>query len=193
MFGKPDTLVCLSGGLDSIVLVECMRAGGRFGGAVHFVYQHPAQSYERRAVMAVRRRLHLKGETAPILDVDLPLRAAALASGVGRSGPRVVAARNLVLLSMAANIAASMGLSRVAIGSTLADADGYADCRPDYLDSVSKLVAPFGVEVVAPLFSLTRERVRRCAARFGVPMGEPWSCYQPADGLPCGSCDSCQQ
>lgn len=193
MFGKPDTLVCLSGGLDSIVLVECMRAAGRFGGAVHFVYPHPAQSYERRAVIAVRRRLHLKGETAPILDVDLSLRAAALAAGVGRSGPRVVAARNLVMLSMAANIAASMGLPRVAIGATLADADGYADCRPDYIETASVLLAPFGVEVVAPLFSLTRERVRRCAAHFGVPMGEPWSCYQPADGLPCGSCDSCQQ
>ena len=173
MFGKPDTLVCLSGGLDSIVLVECMRAAGRFGGAVHFVYQHPAQSYERRAVMAVRRRLHLKGEDAPVLAVDLPLRANELAAGVGRSGPRVVAARNLVMLSMAANIAASMGLFRVAIGATLADADGYADCRPDYIKTASSLFSPFNVEVVAPLSSLTRERVRQCAVRFGVPQDEP--------------------
>ena len=190
---RPDTLVCLSGGLDSIVLVECMRAAGRYGGAVHFVYAHPAQSHERRAVIAVRRRLHLAGEVAPIFDVDLPLRARQLASGVGAAGARVVPARNLSMLATAANLAASMGLSRVAIGATVADSGGYEDCRAPYLRAVSDLTEPFGVEVVAPLASMSRERVRAAAVWFGVPPGEPWSCYQPDAGRPCGQCDSCRQ
>jgi len=192
MYG-PDTLVCLSGGLDSVVLVECMRAAGRYGGAVHFVYSHPAQSHERRAVIAVRRRLHLAGEVAPIVDVDLPLRARQLASGVGATGARVVPARNLAMLSMAANMAASMGLSRVAIGSTLADSDGYEDCRPTYIQAVSDLTETFGVQVVAPLASMSRERVRAAAVWFGLSPSEPWSCYQPDAGQPCGRCDSCTQ
>jgi len=189
---RRDTLVCLSGGLDSIVLVQCMREADRFGGAVHFVYPHPAQSYERQAVISVRQRLHLDGEPAPVLDVDLPLRADQL-TGEGTPGPRVVPARNLVMLSMAANLAASMGLSRVAIGATLEDVDGYEDCRPRYLQAVSKLTEVFGVEVVYPLASMSRERVKAAAVWFGLPPSEPWSCYHPRDGKPCGSCGSCGQ
>lgn len=190
---KPDTLVCLSGGLDSIVLVECMRAADRFGGAVHFVYPHPAQSHERKAVIAVRRRLHLAGVSVPVLDIDLPLRAPELAIGVGAAGARVVPVRNLAMMSIAANVAASMGLSRVAIGATATDFQGYADCRPGYLRAVSHLVSPFGVEIVAPLLNLNRAQVEAAARRFGVPTDEPWSCYQPDNGAPCGLCDSCRQ
>lgn len=187
-----DTLVCLSGGLDSIVLVQCMQEAGRFGGAVHFIYPHPAQAKERQAVIAVRQRLHLDGESAPVIDVDISLRAGQLV-GKGDPGPRVVPARNLVMLSMAANIAASMGLSRVAIGATLEDADAYEDCRPEYLEVVSGLTKVFGVEVVCPLASMSRKRVKAAAVWFGLPADEPWSCYHPVGGKPCETCGSCLQ
>lgn len=188
-----DVVVLVSGGLDSMVLFEQARRQGRLASGVHFVYPHPAQSHERRAVIALRRRLHLQGDSTPVFEVDLPLRAAELNIGPGKPGPRVVPVRNLVMLAHAANIAASLGANEVWIGATAGDCKQYPDCRPSYLRSASLLCEPFGVRVKAPYTNLLRADVRHLAETMDIDLSWPWSCYQPLEGQPCGTCDSCQQ
>lgn len=189
----PDVVVLVSGGLDSMVLVEMARQCGRFAGGIHFVYPHPAQSHERRAVIALRRRLHLEADPAPVLDVPIPLRASQLDIGVGESGPRVVPVRNLSMLAIGANLAASFHASEVWIGATSEDSADYPDCRKDYLEAVSLVCAPFGVTVRAPLLGCERGEVERLADSFGIDRSSVWSCYQPRNGKPCGVCNSCRQ
>jgi 7-cyano-7-deazaguanine synthase len=188
-----DVVVLVSGGLDSMVLVEKARREERLAAGIHFIYPHPAQSYERRAVIALRRRLHLQRDSTPVLDVDLPLRASELGIGPGKPGPRVVPARNLVMLAHAANIAASIGAKEVWIGATATDCEQYPDCRPAYLLTASSLCEPFGVGIRAPYSNHPRADVQRLADEWGIDRSWPWSCYQPVDGAPCGSCDSCRQ
>lgn len=182
-----------SGGLDSAVLLADEHQRGTLGAVVHFVYPHPAQSYERRAVIATKLHMSARGNSAPWFEIDLPLRAAALDLGVGASGPRVVAARNAVFLSFAANLAASLGFARVVFGATSADTADYVDCRPDYIAKFSTLTQPFGVTVTAPLSSYSRAEIHARAIEHGLPISALWSCYQPDGGNPCGSCGSCVQ
>jgi 7-cyano-7-deazaguanine synthase len=186
-------LVLFSGGVDSLVLAAEAIAEGRLGLLLHVVYAHPAQSHERRAVSAATLAWHKLGLFAPVMEVHLPLSADALSVGVGAPGARPVPGRNLAMLSLAVNVAAARGLGRVLFGATAADRDGYPDCRPDFVAAVAALSAPWGVEVAAPLLSATRAEVLRRGAAVGAPLGSAWSCYQPADGRPCGSCGSCSQ
>jgi 7-cyano-7-deazaguanine synthase len=188
-----DTLLLLSGGLDSVVLAETLRAQGRLRAAVHFVYPHPAQSYERRTVHRLVRRWHLAGDATPVKEFLLNLRASELATGAGTKGPRVVPARNLALLAMAANMAPGLGATRLAFGATREDLDSYADCRPGYFETLNQLLAPFDVEVVAPFLDYGREQIAQMAAGFGLSGEDWWSCYEPVNGRACGFCDSCRQ
>lgn len=190
---RRDVVVLVSGGLDSMVLVEKARREGRFAAGLHFVYPHPAQSHERRAVIALRQRLHQQGDDTPVLDIELPLRATQLDAGEGCPGPRVVPFRNLVLLAQAANIAASLGATEVWIGATATDNADYIDCRPQYLQAVSALCMLHGVRVRAPLLRHGRLEVEVLASEFGVDPDSVWSCYQPINGQPCGQCASCKQ
>lgn len=191
---KPDTLVLLSGGLDSTVLLERELSAGRLVGAIHYVYAHPAQSHERRAVIMSKLRIARKGIDIPCWEVDVPLRAAALAAGVGAAGPRIVAARNLAFMALAANWAASVGACRIVLGASGSDAENYPDCRVGYVAKTAELLAPFGLTVDAPLAGWSRAQVKAEAARLGLDQEDVWSCYQPAAfNKPCGNCDSCLQ
>jgi 7-cyano-7-deazaguanine synthase in queuosine biosynthesis len=188
-----DTLLLLSGGLDSVVLAETLRATGRLRAAVHFVYPHPAQSHERRAVHRLALRWHTAGDTTPVREVLLNLHASELATGAGTKGPRIVPARNLALLAMAANMAPGLGATRLAFGATREDLASYADCRLGYFQTLNQLLAPFEVEVAAPFIDYSRSQIAEMAAGFGLDRGDWWSCYEPTAGQPCGSCDSCRQ
>lgn len=187
------SIVLFSGGLDSAVMLADEQARGTLGAVVHFVYPHPAQSHERRAVIVTKLHMSRRGVNVPWFEINLPLRAGPLAIGVGATGPRVVAARNAVFLSVAVNLAASLGFARVVFGASGADFAEYTDCRPDYVRSFAKLMDPFGVTVSAPLASCNRAEIRERAIAHGLPVAELWSCYQPDAGRPCGSCGSCVQ
>lgn len=189
-----DTLVLLSGGLDSVVLCAQEIESGRFAAAVHFIYEHPSQSHERRAVAAFSLHYWRNGKALRIVEVNLPLHATELAAGEGVKGTRVVPCRNLAFVAVGCNIAAGMGLSRVVYGATLEDADGYIDCRPAYVKAASALCQPFGVTVEAPLARMSRAEIRQHGASIGAPLDVAWSCYQPSEtGVACGSCNSCLQ
>lgn len=189
----PDTLLLLSGGLDSVVLAETLRREGRLCAVVHFVYPHPAQAYERRAVHRLASRWHSAGDATPLRILLLNLSASELSAGIGTKGPRIVPARNLALLAMAANMAPSFGASRLAFGATREDVSSYPDCRPGYFETLNQLLAPFAVEVVAPFASRSRHQIAEMASHFGLMRDDWWSCYEPKAGAPCRACDSCRQ
>lgn len=180
-------VVLFSGGLDSTVCAEMARASGRLASLLHLQYGQANAEMEMVTSGAWARRHGLDRPLAA-----LPILAREMATGAGTPGARYVPGRNLSMLAVAANVAASQGAREVWIGCNADDAANYLDCRPAFLAAASALTeASAGVQVAAPLVGLTKAGVVARARELGIDIGATWSCYQSATGRPCGTCDAC--
>lgn len=184
-------LVLFSGGLDSMVLCEhVLQETNQELVTLFYRYMHPAAPQEYDAVSEWLRVGRLQGYAGRHIDLDLPLWGSdALQIGIGKVGPRVLANRNQVMVSMAINIAASIGVKEVWYGANLDDAADYPDCTPTWVEMMDRMGREWGVRVKAPLLYKTKDQIKSQAAQLGVDGW--WSCYEPRDGAPCGTCSSC--
>lgn len=172
-----SVLVCLSGGLDSAVVLDMMSDQDRCE-AISFDYGQPHRielDYAKR-LARVYRVAH-KTVTLPRLP---------LVDDV------VFAGRNLVLASFAIADAAASGLKAVAFGCNQSDGVRFPDCLPGFWDAVRGAAVAYGVSVLTPLIFMTKTRVVEEAKRRGVVLDNTWSCYSPVDGKPCGVCLACE-
>ena len=170
------TLVCLSGGLDSAVVLDMAKEQGH-AEAIMFDYgqrhivelDYAARLVERAGVAGRRVRL----PPIPLVD-DV-----------------VFAGRNLVLASVAISIAAAEGFGTVAFGCNRSDWDRFPDCWPTFWDGIGEVVlGAYGVTLSLPLLHMTKTEIVMEARRRGI--GETWSCYNPVGVEPCGKCLACR-
>lgn len=170
-------LVCLSGGLDSAVVLDMMMDKYECE-AVLFDYGQPHLIELDRAVsIATKKNVrYLKVSTPPI----------------PKTNDVVFAGRNLVLASYAISIAAAMGFRAIAFGCNQSDWERFPDCRPDFWKAVNEAsLAAYGISVMLPLLRMTKTEVVVEARRRAVNIEETWSCYDPSAGVPCGICLAC--
>ena len=110
-----------------------------------------------------------------------------------------VPARNTIFLSFALAYAEVRDAEAIVLGINALDYSGYPDCRPEYLEAMSRvarLATRQGVEgrppqLLAPLIELSKAEIVRLGSDLGVPWELTWSCYLGGD-LACGVCDSCR-
>ena len=112
-----------------------------------------------------------------------------------------VPARNTVLLALALGWAEVIGARDIFIGVNAVDYSGYPDCRPEFIESFSRLAnlaTRAGVEgehfsIHAPLIEMTKAEIIREGTRLGLDYGLTISCYNADErGRACGTCDSCR-
>ena len=175
-------VVLLSGGIDSLVCAEIERREGRLAGCVFVDYAHPAQVREAWKAFSFCGQWGVPLKVVHAFGLDL----GDMASEVGA---RVVPHRNAVLLTLAANAAASMGATGLVIGCNAADQRDYPDCRPGFLDAVEQVV---GMAIHAPLLDKTKGEVVALARAIGLSEADAWSCYL-GGAKPCGKCPSCAE
>jgi 7-cyano-7-deazaguanine synthase len=167
-------VVLLSGGLDSAVCLALNPDAV----TLSIDYGQPHAQSELDAAARVAQHYGVEHVRA---DASLPtLHAPGDAS-------MLVPGRNLVLLSLAAALAEARNLRRVVFGANADDRDGYPDCRREFIDA-ARAVMP----VEAPLLDMSKEQIGALARRLAVPVDMTWSCYYPAAGEPCGTCDACK-
>ncbi len=185
-----DTLILLSGGLDSAVLLASER--NRIGLALFVEYGQPAEREECAAAQKLVRLpvMHADG-AIPLHYLRLSLPGMDDMNASAGSGARVVPARNLIFLSHAVGIALAHGLTRVVYGATAGDHGGYADCRPAFVQALSECAQLLGVTIEAPLSGLDKAAVVGLGKRLGASLALSWSCYTPRHGQPCGVCNAC--
>lgn len=204
------TLVLLSGGLDSAVLVahEARRA------AVLPVYVSVGLAWEPLELAMVARLLahpSLADDISPLVRVEFTMRDVYSPSHWAIRGTPpaydtpdedvYLTGRNLVLLSKAGVVAASRGARRIALGPL--SGNPFPDARPAFFAAMQEALSlglDHALEVVAPFSTMEKEDVIRRGIELGVPMELTLSCMNPVapagpGGVPlhCGQCSKCRE
>jgi len=202
-------VVLLSGGMDSVTLLhhvrtECPRESCL---ALSFMY---GQKHSRELEMArlqaevvgVREHrvvdvsivgsLTQGGSALTDKDIEVP-ELSSLDAHQLKQPPTYVPNRNMILLSLAAAWAESVGATRVFYGAQAQDRYGYWDCTVDFIERINHVLSlnrGTPIQVVAPFVTMSKADILRRGIELGVDYSRTWTCYR-GEGTPCGRCPTC--
>lgn len=105
----------------------------------------------------------------------------------------VVPNRNMILLSLAAGHALSIGFDTIAYAAHAGDHTIYPDCRPEFanaMETALNLADWEPLRLHRPFVNLTKKDLVQLGDQLGAPLHKTWSCYAGRD-LHCGKCGTC--
>ena len=199
---QKDTLMVVSGGMDSItMLYEYAR---RIALAVTFNY---GSNHNAREIECARYNCDLLG--IELIVVDLPfigqLFESSLLSGADaipegdydddNMRSTVVPFRNGIMLSIAAGLAESRSLKRLMLANHGGDHAIYPDCRPGFIEAMSRAISEGTYEhlfISAPYTDITKADIARHGAALGIDYSHTYSCYKGGEKH-CGRCGTCTE
>ncbi len=172
------TVVLLSGGLDSaVVLAACLKQGDECL-ALGFDYGQP-------------HRIELQYATEIAKWSHTPFEVL-LVPAMPKINDVVFAGRNFVFASLAIAAAQTRGFDRIAVGCNASDWSRFPDCRPPFWHAMETCAEAYGVKIATPLIYASKREVVEQARRLGVHIDLTWSCYSPQNGEPCRECLACK-
>lgn len=180
------TVIALSGGLDSAVMLAHLKDQGR--DVTHAIsFYRGAKSDAHAWLAACRVAKHYAVE---ITRVDLSPAFAGFKSTHNAGVPF----RNGIFMAVAAGYAKSVGAMYVAFGVHQEEPDGYPDCRIDFLRAMGRAVhhgTAGDVGLIAPFQDYDKAEIVRRGLKLGVPLSATWSCYGSGPKA-CGRCGACR-
>jgi len=201
-----DSLILLSGGLDSAVLAAQEARTHR----VHPVYVAAGLAWEageQRMIAELLARPPFTNGPHRVLplarlefnmrDVYPPTHWAIVGTPPAYDTPDedvYLHGRNVALLSKAAVYAAVRRISRIVVAPLAGNP--FPDATPEFFSSLNValslgLAAP--VDVTAPFAHLHKADVVRIGAQLGVPFELTLSCMNPSGTTHCGLCSKCRE
>lgn len=195
-----DSLIVVSGGMDSITLLH--EYADRIALGVSFDY---GANHNAREIPFARlhcERLGIRHIVIPLAFMKEYFKSSLLSGGEAipeghyadeNMKSTVVPFRNGIMLSIACGIAESNELKRVLIANHGGDHAIYPDCRPGFVKAMSaatKAGTYPGIEVLAPYTDLTKTDIARRGKQLGIDYAETWSCYKGGERH-CGKCGTC--
>lgn len=195
-----DSVIVLSGGLDSVTLLHSEKE--RIALAVTFDY---GSNHNAREIDCARRQCGSLG----IEHIVIPLKfmgeyfESSLLSGADaipeghysdeNMKSTVVPFRNGIMLAVACGLAESRGLRHVMLANHGGDHAIYPDCRPGFVDAMSKAMQEGtyeNIDIIAPFTNINKTDIVRLGARLGVDYASTYSCYRGGESH-CGKCGTC--
>ena len=197
-----DALIVLSGGMDSTTMLY--DYADSIALAVTFNY---GSNHNAREIECARYNCNKLGIALEVVDMPFvgELFESSLLSGADaipegsyddeNMRSTVVPFRNGIMLSVAAGLAESRGLRRLMMANHSGDHAIYPDCRPGFVDAMSKAISEGTYEHItidAPYTLLSKTDIARRGASLGVDYSHTYSCYK---GTPhhCGRCGTCTE
>lgn len=195
-----DGLIVLSGGMDSVTLLYEYQDSLAL--AVSFDYGSKHNARELPYARLHCERLGIEHLTIPLAFIGQYFRSALLEGGGAipkgsydeeNMAATVVPFRNGIMLSIAAGLAESRGLTKVYLANHFGDHAIYPDCRASFIRPMHEAIlqgTSNTVEVTAPYTDISKGDIARHGKLLGINYAETWSCYEGGD-LQCGSCATC--
>ncbi len=197
-------IVLLSGGLDSTVtLYEAIAVHGSDQIAAIGISYGQRHAFE---LVVAERIAENAGVPFRRITVGLPHGSALMDARAIAPDSRaaVVPGRNSHFALVAGHTAAEQGANEVWMGCCADDAEVFADCRPEWVLTMSALLSSVvspGMRIVTPMIDRSKTQIVTRAHFIGAEcwhaVGASWSCYAPPgtwNGTrppPCGTCGAC--
>ncbi len=198
------TVVLLSGGLDSTVLLYKLLKSGLDCYPITILYgqRHSKEAISARNICEALGSKYLDRWKLVDLSVLKNLLPSSL-TGVGdipegnymdeSMKSTVVPNRNMILLSIASGYAKGIDARYVTYAAHMGDHPIYPDCRSDFIAEMVKAVKMGtgweneGIELLAPFQFSTKAQIIELGDKLKVPFGLTWSCYK-GGYRSCGLC-----
>ena len=197
-------VVILSGGLDSTVLLHYVRKQDYdvYGLSFNYGQRHKKEvefaKYWGRKLCVEHKIIHLDfmreiaGNSA-LVDEKKTIPKEEYNSR--NQEITVVPNRNMIMVSIGVAWAENLGFNEVFYGPHKNDYSIYPDCRPEFVENVSKTAASATynhVRVRAPFLKKMKWEIVKIGAELGVDFSQTWSCYEGGEKH-CGECATCQE
>jgi 7-cyano-7-deazaguanine synthase len=197
------TVVLLSGGLDSSVLLYSLLRERRECIALSVLYGQRHRAELAAAGMIVRET-KVEYRVCEADDALSEVFEGAKSSQVGRiedvpeghyaepnMAVTIVPNRNMILLAIAGACAVSTGAESIAYAAHAGDHPVYPDCRPEFIESCAEtLQLGSGIRLEAPFQNTSKAGIVKIGAECHVPFGMTYSCYKGGTRH-CGRCSTC--
>ena len=197
-----DSVIIVSGGMDSITLLYDMRA--RISLAVTFDYGSKHNAREIPFARLHCERLGIEHIVIPLAFMQQYFQSSLLKGGeeipeghyaADNMKSTVVPFRNGIMLSIAAGIAESRGLKYVMMANHSGDHSIYPDCTPQFVSAMSQATKAGtypGIELLVPYTNISKGGIARRGKALGIDYAETWSCYKGGERH-CGRCGTCEE
>ena len=195
-----NALLVLSGGMDSTTLLY--ERASEIALAVSFDYGSNHNGREIPFAKFHCEKLGIEHITIPLKFMHDYFKSSLLSGADAipegnyadeNMKSTVVPFRNGIMLSVAAGLAESRGLSKVMMANHFGDHDIYPDCRKEFVDAMSQAMAAgtyANITVDAPYTLISKADIARRGKTLGVDYGQTWSCYKGGK-VHCGKCATC--
>ena len=196
------TLVLLSGGLDSTVLLSYVGQTG----PVTPLHVRCGYAWEHAEAHCISRLMcsALAPRIKPLQTITFDMRdivpeghwsLTGIAPAYRTDDEEVyIEGRNIMLLSKAAVLASKLKIKKIAIG--LLKGNPFPDATPMFLTTMSRALTlglAHDIQIQTPLATWSKADVVREAKRVGLPFDLTISCMSPIGGRHCGQCSKCRE
>ncbi len=201
---KNNAVVCLSGGMDSTVLLYHAKRHHDNVLALSFNYQQrhlrelEFAKYHTQKLGIEHKILDISffkeiAHTSSLTNSDIPVDN--VKNMVGEAQPvQYVPCRNLMLLSICAAAAESFNANSVYHGAAQADSiAGYWDGASTFIDALNNVLLlnrKNKIQVVTPLLDMSKKNIIEYGLSLDVDFSKTLTCYNGKE-IACGTCPSC--
>ncbi len=204
-------VILLSGGLDSVVSLACIKEQYDDILALTFDYSQKSAMQEIKSSKKVADLYGIKhriikldwlgsisgsalnnSSKVPVLseeDLDDKNITADSAKSVW------VPNRNALFINIAASFAEAMNFNAIIIGANKEEGATFIDNSKEFITAVNnslKYSVNSKIEVKAPLINMTKDDIVKKGTELNIPFNLIYSCYR-GNEKHCGKCESCQR